>query len=143
MIQFGVGVGTERTPALSRTPISPGTTTPGPTVWCWLRQTRANVLMVFGKETLPLKAARTSCRFQGNSISCFTGKSTLKRSIENWHFHPSQTHSLGIFGFVFTGLDDNKQACILLPQETTSDSTSVSSFPHDKAPQSFFKLKST
>ena len=109
----------------------------GPAVWHWVSQNRANAPTVFGMETLPLKAARASCRFQGNTISCFTGKSTLKRSIENWHFHPSQTHSSGIFSIVFTGSDDKKQICILLPWEKMSDSTSVPSFPQDQASQYF------
>lgn len=115
----------------------------GPAVWHWLSQNKANTPTVFGMEMLPLKAASASCRFQGNAISCLTGKSTLKRSTESWHFHPSQTHSSGIFSIVFTGLDGNKQTCVLLPQKTMSDSTSVPSCPQDKASQSFFKLKST
>lgn len=73
-------------------PKSPSTTTPGSLFWLWLSKNTAKLPLAFGTATLPQEADSTNCHFQGNAISTLTGKSTLQRSIENWHFHPFQTY---------------------------------------------------
>lgn len=102
----GVGM---KTSALGRPPTSPAPPTPGSCRSALAEEQQRKHTDYSSMETPPLRARAAVCKATPFRQICSVKDRNLALA-------PTQTHSSGVFGFVFTGLDSNKQTCTLLRQ---------------------------